>query len=99
RGLDRAYSRRRRAGDRGHFSGSRRRHRARLRTFTQSEPSKTAGRAYLDRLKLRADTPDAPVSKQAVLAELAAIGEWGVIPKTDSFAVLGQIHHPTLIVH
>jgi pimeloyl-ACP methyl ester carboxylesterase len=67
--------------------------------FTQSEPGKTAGRAYLERLKLRADNPDAPVSKQAARAELAAISEWGVIPKTDRFAVLGQIHHPTLIVH
>jgi len=67
--------------------------------FTQSEPSKTAGRAYLERLKLRADNPDAPVSKQAARAELAAIREWGVIPKTDRFAVLGQIHHPTLVVH
>src|ERR1700722_1853166 len=67
--------------------------------FTQSEPSKVAGRAYLERLELRADNPDAPVSKQAARAELAAIREWGVIPKTDRFAVLGQIHHPTLIVH
>jgi pimeloyl-ACP methyl ester carboxylesterase len=67
--------------------------------FTQSEASKTAGRAYLERLKLRAANPDAPVSKQAARAELAAIREWGVIPKTDHFAVLGQIHHPTLIVH
>jgi pimeloyl-ACP methyl ester carboxylesterase len=33
--------------------------------FTQSEPSKTARRAYLERLKPRADNPDAPVSKQA----------------------------------
>jgi pimeloyl-ACP methyl ester carboxylesterase len=39
------------------------------------------------------------VSKQAALAELAAIREWGVIPKTDRFAVLCQIHHPTLIVY
>jgi len=46
--------------------------------FTQSEPSKTAGRAYLERLKLRADNPDAPVSKPAARAELAAIREWGV---------------------
>jgi hypothetical protein len=36
--------------------------------FTQSEPSRTAGRAYLERLKLRADSRDAPVSKQAALA-------------------------------
>src|ERR1700738_3870105 len=48
--------------------------------FTQSEPSKTAGRAYLERLKPRADNPAAPVSKQAALAELAAIRDWGVIP-------------------
>src|SRR5580693_8525309 len=58
--------------------------------FTQSEPSKTAGRAYLERLKLRADNPDAPVSKQAARAELAAIREWGVIPKTDRFAGVGS---------
>jgi pimeloyl-ACP methyl ester carboxylesterase len=37
--------------------------------FTQSEPSKAAGRAYLERLKLRAENRDAPVSKQAALAE------------------------------
>src|SRR6202011_4810876 len=64
--------------------------------FTQSEPSKTAGRAYLERLKLRADDPDAPVPKQAAPAALAPIRQRGVIPKTDRFAVLGQIHHPTL---
>jgi pimeloyl-ACP methyl ester carboxylesterase len=67
--------------------------------FTQSEPSKAAGRALLERLELRAEDRDAPVSKQAALAELNAIREWGVIPQTDRFAMLGQIHHPTLIVH
>ena len=67
--------------------------------FTQSEPSKAAGRAYIERLKLRAENRDAPVSKQAALAQLAAIREWGVIPRADRFAMLGQIHHPTLIVH
>ena len=67
--------------------------------FTQSEPSKAAGRAYLERLKLRVENRDASVSKQAALAELVAIREWGVIPQADRFAMLGQIHHPTLIVH
>jgi pimeloyl-ACP methyl ester carboxylesterase len=67
--------------------------------FTQSEPSKAAGRACIERLKLRAENRDAPVSKQAALAELAAIREWGVIPQTDRFAMLGRIHHPTLVVH
>lgn len=67
--------------------------------FTQSEASKAAGRAYIERLKLRVADRDAPVSKQAAIAELAVIREWGVIPSTDRFAMLGQIHHPTLVVH
>ena len=58
-----------------------------------------SGRAYLERLKLRVADRDAPASKPAAIVELAAIREWGVIPKTDRFAVLGQIVHPTLIVH
>ena len=67
--------------------------------FTSSEPSKASGRAYIERLKLRADDRDTPVSKQSAIAELTAIREWGVIPSKDRFAMLSQIHHPTLIVH
>jgi pimeloyl-ACP methyl ester carboxylesterase len=67
--------------------------------FTKSEPSKAAGRAFIERTKLRVANRDAPVSKRAALAEAAAIREWGVIPQTDRFAMLGQIRHPTLIVH
>jgi pimeloyl-ACP methyl ester carboxylesterase len=67
--------------------------------FTQTEPSKAAGRAYVERLKLRVADCDAPVPKQAAIAELAAIREWGVIPQTDRFAMLGRIHHSTLVVH
>jgi pimeloyl-ACP methyl ester carboxylesterase len=67
--------------------------------FTQSEPSKAAGRAYVERLKLRVVDRDAPVSKPAAIAQLAAVWEWGVIPQKDRFAMLGQIHHPTLVVH
>jgi pimeloyl-ACP methyl ester carboxylesterase len=67
--------------------------------FTQSEPSKAAGRAYIERLKLRVADRDAPVSKPAAIAELAAIREWGVIPQRDRFAMLGRIHHSTLVVH
>jgi pimeloyl-ACP methyl ester carboxylesterase len=67
--------------------------------FTQSELSKAAGRAYIERTQLRVVDRDAPVSKQAAIAELAAIREWGVIPQTDRFAMLGQLHQPTLIVH
>jgi pimeloyl-ACP methyl ester carboxylesterase len=67
--------------------------------FTPNESSQASGRAYLERLRLRVADRDAPVSKQAALVELAAIREWGLIPPTDRFAMLGQIHQPTLIVH
>jgi pimeloyl-ACP methyl ester carboxylesterase len=67
--------------------------------FTQSEASRRSGRAYIERLKSRATDRDTPVSKPSALAQLAAIREWGVIPASDRFAMLGKIPHPTLIVH
>jgi hypothetical protein len=39
------------------------------------------------------------VSKQAAIAQLETIREWGVIPSENRFAVLGKIHHRTLVVH
>jgi pimeloyl-ACP methyl ester carboxylesterase len=67
--------------------------------FTPSEQSRAAGRAYIERLKLRLANRDEPVPKRAAIAQLTAIREWGVIPQTGRFAMLGQIHHPTLVVH
>ena len=67
--------------------------------FTPSDASKAAGQAYLERLKLRSDDRDAPVSKQAAAAQLGTIREWGAIPSENRFAMLGQIHQPTMIVH
>jgi pimeloyl-ACP methyl ester carboxylesterase len=67
--------------------------------FTQSEATQASGRAYMKRLKSRTTDRDAPVSKQSALAELAAIREWGVIPASDRFAMLGKIRHSTLIAH
>jgi pimeloyl-ACP methyl ester carboxylesterase len=66
--------------------------------FTQSEASQASGRAYLERLKSRVDDRDTSVSKQSALAQLAALREWGVIPRSDRFAMLGKIRHPTLVV-
>jgi pimeloyl-ACP methyl ester carboxylesterase len=67
--------------------------------FTPSEASQAAGRAYLERLKLRKADRDEPVLGQAAMAQLQCIREWGAIPSTNRFAMLGQIHQPTLIVH
>ncbi len=67
--------------------------------FTPSVASQAAGRAYLERLKLRAADRDEPVSRQAAIAQLESIREWGAIPSANRFAMLSQIHQPTLIVH
>jgi pimeloyl-ACP methyl ester carboxylesterase len=67
--------------------------------FTPSDASKSAGHAYLDRLRLRATDRDEPVPRQAAIAQLDSIREWGAIPSENRFAMLGQIHQPTLIVH
>ena len=66
--------------------------------FTPSEASKAAGRAYIERLQLRAADRDAPVSMNAAGAQLAAIREWGTIPSTDRYAMLAGIRQRTLIV-
>jgi pimeloyl-ACP methyl ester carboxylesterase len=67
--------------------------------FTPSDASQAAGHAYLERLKLRTADRVAPVSKQAAVAQLGAIREWGAIPADNRFEMLSQIHHPTLVVH
>ena len=59
--------------------------------FTQSEPSKAAGRAcFIERTKLRVANRDAPVSKQAALAEAAAIREWERDLPAGPFCDVGQ---------
>jgi pimeloyl-ACP methyl ester carboxylesterase len=67
--------------------------------FTPSEASKAAGRAYIERLKLRVVDRDAPVSVKTAGAQLEAIREWGTIPSTDRYAMLARIHQQTLIAH
>ena len=66
---------------------------------TPSEASQGAGRAYIERLKLRTAGRDAPISKNAARAQLEAIREWGAIPSTDRFAMLDRIRQPVLVVH
>jgi pimeloyl-ACP methyl ester carboxylesterase len=67
--------------------------------FTPSGASQAAGRAYLDRLKLRVADRDAPISKTAVAGELAAIREWGVVPASNRYAMLEGIRQPALVAH
>jgi pimeloyl-ACP methyl ester carboxylesterase len=67
--------------------------------FTPSEASTAAGRAYVERLKLRATDRDAPISTKSAGAQLEAIREWGAVPSSDRFGMLGKIRQRTLIAH
>jgi pimeloyl-ACP methyl ester carboxylesterase len=67
--------------------------------FTPSEASRAAGRAYIERLKLRVADRDALAPMKAAGAQLAALREWGTIPSTDRYAMLARIQQRTLIVH
>ena len=67
--------------------------------FSPSEASQEAGREYLKRLESRKEDRDLPVSRNSVVAQLAAIREWGTIPATGRYSTLKDITHPTLIVH
>jgi pimeloyl-ACP methyl ester carboxylesterase len=67
--------------------------------FTTSSGSAAAGRAYVQRLQMRAADRDAPVSMKAAGAQLDAIRKWGAVPAQGRYATLGKIRQPTLIVH
>jgi pimeloyl-ACP methyl ester carboxylesterase len=67
--------------------------------FSPSEASQAAGREYVKRLESRKTDRDLPVSRDAAVAQVAALREWGTIPATGRYATLTSITHPTLIVH
>ena len=67
--------------------------------FSPSKASQAAGKEYMKRLESRKQDRDLPVSRNSVVAELAAIREWGTVPPIDRYATLKNITHPTLIVH
>jgi pimeloyl-ACP methyl ester carboxylesterase len=67
--------------------------------FSPSETSQSAGREYVKRLESRKTDRDLPVSRDAAVAQVAALREWGTIPATGRYATLTSITHPTLIVH
>jgi len=66
--------------------------------FTKSEASQVAGHEFVKRVE-GCKEKDLPVSRDSAAAQLAAIREWGIIPKTDRYSTLAKISHPTLIVH
>ena len=66
--------------------------------FTQSTPSQRAGRLFLDRFRQRVENRDPEADEKAATAQMAAIGEWGVL-REGSYDYLSEIKQPTLVVN
>ena len=66
--------------------------------FTQSETSQAAGRAFLERFRLRAENRDPEVNEKVAPAQIAAISAWGA-PREQPFDYLKSIRQPALVVN
>jgi pimeloyl-ACP methyl ester carboxylesterase len=66
--------------------------------FTKSEASQAAGRDFLKRFRLRKENRDPEANEKVALAQLEALGKWGIQFKR-SYDYLKSISQPTLIVN
>ncbi len=66
--------------------------------FTKSEASQAAGRDFLKRFRLRKENRDPEVNEKVALAQLEALGKWGIQFKR-SYDYLKTIRQPTLVVN
>jgi pimeloyl-ACP methyl ester carboxylesterase len=66
--------------------------------FTRSEASQAAGRDFLKRFRLRKENRDPEVNEKVALAQLEALGKWG-IQFDRAYDYLKSIRQPTLVVN
>jgi len=66
--------------------------------FTKSQASQAAGRDFLKRFRLRKENRDPEVNEKVALAQLEALGKWG-IQFDGAYDYLKSISQPTLIVN
>jgi pimeloyl-ACP methyl ester carboxylesterase len=66
--------------------------------FTRSEKSQAAGRAFLKRFRLRAESRDPEVNERVGPAQIEAIGKWGA-PREKPIEYLKSIRQPALVVN
>jgi pimeloyl-ACP methyl ester carboxylesterase len=66
--------------------------------FSSSEQSQAAGRAFLDRIRSRAEDRDVALAAETIAAHRAAAREWGTSAE-GSFNYLARIGQPTLVVN
>lgn len=66
--------------------------------FAPSAASQAAGRAFLERFRLRKQNRDPEANENVAPAQLAALAKWGVA-RENPYAYLAAITQPTLVVN
>ncbi|CAL8478990.1 alpha/beta fold hydrolase [Caballeronia sp. S22] len=66
--------------------------------FAPSASSQTAGRAFLERFRLRKENRDPEANDKVAPAQLAALAKWGAA-RENPYAYLEAITQPTLVVN
>ena len=66
--------------------------------FTPSAASQAAGRAFLERFRLRQENRDPEANEKVAPAQLAALAKWGA-SRENPYAYLEAIKQPTLVVN
>ncbi|UXU86099.1 alpha/beta fold hydrolase [Burkholderia sp. S-53] len=66
--------------------------------FAPSATSQAAGRAFLDRFRLRKENRDPEANDQVAPAQLAALAKWGA-QRENPYAYLEAITQPTLVIN
>ncbi|WP_243048799.1 alpha/beta hydrolase [Dyella sp. RRB7] len=66
--------------------------------FTDSAASQAAGRAFLQRFRLRTQDRDPEVNEKVAPAQIEALGKWGA-PRENPYDYLKQLHQPTLVIN
>jgi pimeloyl-ACP methyl ester carboxylesterase len=66
--------------------------------FTPSNASQSAGRAFLERFRLRSEGRDPEVNESVAPAQLAALAKWGA-PQDKPFEYLSALQQPTLVIN
>jgi pimeloyl-ACP methyl ester carboxylesterase len=66
--------------------------------FSPSEASQAAGRAFLQRFRLRTEARDPEANEKVAPAQLAALAKWGA-PRENPFDYLQELKQPTLVVN
>lgn len=66
--------------------------------FAPSASSQAAGRAFLERFRLRKENRDPEANDKVAPAQLAALAKWGA-PRENPYAYLETITQPTLVVN